>query len=296
MFDAEQFFMDHKIQFTSTGKHSRRGWVQTKCPFCTGNPGWHLGINVEKGYSNCYRCGSHWMPVVVSTLAKTSIKDAKAIVQRYLSEDHETDQQEMVYAEKIKYPSGTGPMNKKQRNYLAGRGFDPEKLERMWELMGIGHVGIYKNRILVPIRYNNRLISYQTRDITDKHPAKYMAAKQTDEVFPHKDILYGIDHCKSSTLVLVEGITDVWRMGYGAGATSGIDYSPAQMVMIARRFKKVFTFFDDEVTAQQKVEKLSFELMAMNVEIENIINVGGDPGDLTDAEAFDLMSDLLGKN
>ena len=41
--DIVQLYQDHNVDFMTEGHpHCRPGWVNTVCPFCTGNPGYHL--------------------------------------------------------------------------------------------------------------------------------------------------------------------------------------------------------------------------------------------------------------
>ena len=39
-------------------------------------------------------------------------------------------------------------------------------------------MGKYKNRIIIPIYYNNKLVSYHSRDITNKSKIKAKACEQ----------------------------------------------------------------------------------------------------------------------
>ena len=87
MFDAEQFCMDHDIDFAVGGKHYRKGWVNINCCFCTGNPGYHGGFNLRYGYYNCHRCGAHWLPKVLKELANTTFSNAQKLVYKYSTGD-----------------------------------------------------------------------------------------------------------------------------------------------------------------------------------------------------------------
>jgi len=293
MFDAERFLTDHRIPWTDKGKHSRPGWAQVVCPFCSGNPGWHGGFNIEAGYYNCWRCGFTWLPKAAAALLKISIPKAKDLIKPYLSGVVARDLAERELADTLIFPPSTGPMNLRQKEYLASRRFDPDQLEADWELKGIGRIGQYKGRILAPIRLHGQLISYHTRATTDSKASNYMACSRDEEVFPHKHSLYGIDNCSGKTIVVVEGLPDVWRLGFGAGGLSGIDYTPQQLLMVARKFKRVFIFLDDEDQAQEKALEMSMGLDELGVECENIINKGGDPADLSNDDAQHLMSELI---
>jgi DNA primase len=288
-FDAEKFCLDYSIN--SDQSRLNRGWLNIKCPFCD-DKSTHLGININGAYATCFRCGGHWLPKIVSTLLKVSIPNANKIIAQYLSGEQIHEFKERNYVDQIIYPPDTGPMNNAQRQYLANRQFDPGKLEREWELKGVSKFGPYKGRILAPIRLDNELISYQTRDITGKARARYMACPDDEEVYHHQYSLYGIDKCHGQTVVVVEGITDVWRLGTGATGTFGIDYLPQQMLMIARRFNNVFIFYDNEDQAQEKADQLSFDLTKFGKKCEIITTDTGDPGDMQQDDADCLMEDL----
>jgi len=292
-FNAQQFCADHNIPTAPAGhQHSRQGWTNIRCPFCSGNPGWHGGMNHNKAYYTCYRCGNHWLPKVIATLLKIPINQAKRVLTPYLTGEQIQEFKEKVYAEKIIYPPDTGPMTPRQRAYLKNRRFDPDKLERDWELLGVGNFGPYKGRILAPIYLHNQLISYQTRDVTGKQSAKYMACPEDEEVYCHKYSLYGIDNCHSKTVIVVEGMFDVWRLGFGAAGTFGIEYSSQQILMLAQQFDRIFIFYDEDEQGQQKANEMASGLYEFGKECEIIMNPGGDPADMKNDEAKNLMKEI----
>ena len=53
-----QLYQDYNVPFQTEGhKHCRDGWVNTECPFCTGNPGLHLGATLDGKIFTCWRDG-----------------------------------------------------------------------------------------------------------------------------------------------------------------------------------------------------------------------------------------------
>lgn len=297
MFEAKEFYDDHGIRYVTEGnKHCRPGWIQVPCPFCTGNPGWHLGFNLRSDYFNCYRCGFHSTMEVVHSLLSVSWGKAKEIIKEYTSgsSSYQPSEKAKKRATTIKVPSN-GPFGPSYIQYLEGRNFDPYDLIYKWNLLAGGPYGSQRHRIIAPITYNNTIVSYQGRDITDKSDMKYKACKMEKEMIHHKSILYGIDHAKGSC-ILVEGITDVWRLGYGAVASFGTSMLKSQICLLAERFEKVFTMFDNgpfDKDAQNAAEKIAYDLAMMGVETE-ICLIKGDPGDLPQETADLYKRQLLG--
>lgn len=294
MFDAKKFCDDYNIKTKSSGKHARQGWIQIRCPLCTGNPGWHGGFNITKEYYNCWRCGWHWIPKIISVLTKNPIHIARRITSKYISGSSDLEYKERKYVKEVLLPSGTEKVKSKHLEYLLSRGFNRNTV-RLWNLMGTGVYGDYKFRIIIPIYLDNQLISYTSRDITNKSKLKYKDCENINEVYHHKYSLYGVDKVKGDTCIIVEGPADVWKLGEGAAATFGIDFTKKQIDMISQRFKNVFIYYDPEIKAQDKAYELAQELgkysSIKSVEIIDIDHC--DPGDLSPDEVNQIRKELF---
>ena len=49
--DVLRLYQDYGVDHLTEGhKHCRDGWVNTPCPFCSGNDGYHLGWNLYDNY------------------------------------------------------------------------------------------------------------------------------------------------------------------------------------------------------------------------------------------------------
>ena len=293
-FNAEKFCVDYHMDMARRGsKHYRTGWVNVQCPFCTGSPGHHGGFNISGGYYNCHRCGNHWIPKVISGLLHISIFQAKTIANKYFTKDQIVEySKDRKFAERLIFPAGCGAMQDRHRAYLSARNFDAERLESLWNLQGTPAYGPYRSRVIAPIYLDGKLVSYQGRDITNNHPSKYMACAEEAEVWHHKFTVYGIDHCRDIGIG-VEGIADVWRLGYGAVCFFGIEFTLPQVLMIKRRFKRFFILFDNEPQAQENADKLGVLLNGFNIDVEILENdMDKDPGDMSQADADALMREL----
>jgi DNA primase len=298
-FDAIKFVRDHNIPTADhESKHYHENWVNVECPFCTGNPGEHLGYNTDKGYWNCYRCGYHNVVTVIEKLLNVTKDEARRIAKTYGARPQlkEKTNEHSSRPGVVKLPYGTDRMLEPHRYYLEKRGYDPNELEELWGLKGTGILGPYKFRIIAPIYHNEKLVSYQGRDITDKSPLKYKACRAEEEVMPHKETLYGIDKAKGHSVVVVEGITDVWRLGPGAVATFGIEWTPEQALLL-KEYLRVFIMYDfGEDQAQINASKLGAVLSGFGVDTEKLMvqDFQGDPADLSDKKAKKLMKQILG--
>lgn len=299
--DIIQLYRDFSVDHVTEGnKHSRPGWVNTPCPFCRGNSGYHLGYNLNEDHFYCWRCG--WKPIVktVAALISVSERETEQIIKLYgLAIRRRTKEA----ANKIEFqlPSRCGPLERSHRKYLEGRNFDPEKLEAEWGLLGTSVVSKlkkgdgtpidYRRRIVIPFRWNGETVSFDSRDITGKAMEKYLACPKERELLEHKRIVYGNQEKWEKTGLCVEGPTDVWRMGPRSFATSGIKFTPAQLRVIANSFKRVFVLYDEDPQAVIQARKLVKELRMRGVECKRI-PITGDPGGMPQDEADYLVKQL----
>jgi len=199
-------------------------------------------------------------------------------------------------------PSETGPLGMNHKKYLIKRGFDPEQLEHDWGIVGTGPYSKldnmdYKHRIVIPFIWDTVQVSFDSRDITGKHPYKYMACPAERERISHKDILYGRQSEWIDTGICVEGPTDVWRFGVHAFATSGIKYTPKQVRVIAKNFKKVWVVFDsNESQALIQAKQLVADLKFRGVKAAASFVSYGDPGNCPQDYADGFVRGLLTSN
>jgi hypothetical protein len=280
-----KFYQDHYVRYVTEGsKHSRPGWVQTACPHCSGHSGEHLGFNIQFSYFNCWRCGPHPVYETLAKLTGLSVPAIKKELQGYrVRGDHQVAHRILVRRQQFKLPSDTRPLRSAHKKYLAKRNYDANKLQSIWgEMYGTGTCspldGIdYKYRLLIPITLDERVVSFQARDITGKSFRRYMACPKSRELLDHKHTLYGLDQCgENKWVMLVEGITDAWRMGPGAAATFGIEFTKHQVCRIVDKFEKAFVVYDDDPQAVKQARKLQSALEGYNVPTE-VLKAAGDP-------------------
>lgn len=293
-FDFPKFCEDNSIEMYTEGyKQCQPGWIQVECPFCTGGEGPHLGWNEEDDYLNCWRCGWHPNYEFVMVSLSCLRSEAFEVLKEYKGHSKPDIEKVSLYSKEVVFPYGTDKLQKKHKDYLEGRNFDSDKLEVMWGLKGTGHIGSYKFRILAPITFNSRLVSFQTRDITNKSKLPHKACSKPKQVRHYKQCLYGMDEMTGGDAVIVEGMADVWRLGYGSVGTCGTGYTQTQ-VMLLGEYRRKFIIFDAEEAAVKRAEKLAYALSAFEGEVK-MVDIGhGDPADMKQKEADNLMKELIG--
>lgn len=293
-----QFFQDYKIQYQTEGhKHCRPGWINTSCPFCSGNTGLHLGATLNGSHFYCWRCGWHPTQEVISKLLNIHKEKAKQIVREYNMLVEASAQPAIKIRTKAhKLPSGICPLLPQHTNYLKQRKFDPTYLEKQWGLLGTGPISLldeinYRHRIIAPIIWEGKQVTFQARDITEKHTLKYMACPKDRELIHHKHILYGKQEKWGATGICVEGITDVWRFGESSFCTFGIEFTLYQIRIMAKQFKRIAVIFDDDPQAKRQAAKLIAELGFRGVDAFKI-EIQGDPGDMSEDDAQHLVKSI----
>lgn len=301
-------YKDYGISIAPEGnRHQREGWLNISCPHCTGNPGHHLGFNLGERYYYCFRCGHHRIDYTLSKLLNVSISEARKLARDYKLFNRQQGRSRyrtnQVNIHPFKWPSGTGSLNKAHKKYLTKRGYDPDWLWDKFGLMGTGPVSLlydpdtkktidYRYRIVAPIWWDGQLVSFQSRDYTDRQTLKYITCPKKREVVHHKNILYGLQQDWKETALAVEGITDVWRFGgHSVFGTFGISYTPEQVRVISRLFKRVIVVFDPDPQAQAQGHKLAGELRFRGVDAD-CLGLDKDPGEMKQSEANELIKEL----
>lgn len=296
-FDFAKFCVDYDIPVApEEHEHSTVEWLNVSCPFCAGNPGYHLGFSTASSYFHCWRCGGHSAFEVMVGLLGCPAGKATSILSQYKARPvrRARSTRRTQAARNIEWPLGAKRLGPTHRAYLQHRDFEPQKLEEKWGLRGVGPVGPYKFRIIAPIHFQGFFVSYQGRDITDRSRMKYKPCYKEIESRPHKDCLYGLDHATGGSVVIVEGIADVWRLGYGAVGTFGIGYTQKQILLLSE-YAKQYIIFDNEPQAQIRAQELAASLSALGGESFRLNLDVGDPAEMTQGAADKLMKNLIGR-
>lgn len=288
----------HNVPFLEGGKHHHcvEGWIQLHCPCCSdGTSGWHLGYSTESGAWNCWRCGKQSTAKVLSSLLPN------VPLQQLFSQfaKHRTSLAERPIVKKEERKRVKPPPNMRNslgpahRKYLWSRGFDVKKLVDKWGLGSTASTsGLWNWRIVIPVHdVTGRLVSYIGRAISSKNSLRYLSLSEEDSIITPKNMLYGEQFIGGSTVVVMEGPTDVWRFGSGAVCTFGTSWTREQAARL-RRFHRCVIMYDPSMPAQIQAEKLATWLSG-SVDIVEIVDTeSNDPGSLSLDEVRNLRLEL----
>lgn len=300
--DARALFEHLAIPFHTGSKHSTSGWLQLRCPFptCADGENDHLGYNTKSEYFNCWACGWHPLVETVALLANVSRHEAARAIELFRTGRPTPERGEEAHQERqhLSFPFGAGPLGKRHLKYLVNRrGFTLSRIRELtpkYNLLGTGPVGDYRHRIILPYTHYGRLVSYQSRDITGRMGNKYMACPGGDEIIPHKDCLFGADLVDGDRVVVVEGPLDALKLGPGAVATSGVNFTWAQVKQFADRWQKRYILFDNDAAGYNAARRLAATMSVLHGSTSIIRLPEGykDPGDLPLDEALGYMKSL----
>ncbi len=295
----------YHIPYATEGdKHVSKGWVGVACPFCVGGTsGFHLGANLQSWGFSCWKCGKHRTTEAIATILGVPEQEARRLIGRYKESSgsgfdlRQEAANKRIGEKPLKLPTMLDSLSQGAITYLQGRGYDPDKLIRDWDIRCTAPMALldkisYKFRILCPIYWNGRMVSFQCRDYTGKSDRKYMACPPEREIMSHKSILYGNQKHWEDVAICVEGVTDVWRLGPKSFATMGIKYTLEQVVHIVDHFKRVVVLFDSDPAAQKQAKELAAKIRACGVQSAVERLVSGDPGEMPQPEADYLVKQL----
>lgn len=261
--DTRSLLDELDIDYSVGGKNVTSGWTEVNCPFCEDDPSYHLGISPQN-LLHCWRCGVKGNIIkYLKVVLDKPYHEIRNIIETFTISDDNIlrmeEQQKRIIPETISLPrEAKREIPQDAKEYLMKRRFDPQEIRRKYRLSFCTYLGDYKFRIIIPVYENKKLVSFTGRDYTGKASLNYFHDNSGSMI--GKPYLYNIDSVKDKALI-VEGITDTWRMGDGTIGTFGIEYSKTQVLKIARLgLELAIILFDDEEQAQAQAKKLALDI------------------------------------
>lgn len=224
MIDVKALLDNLNIEYKDHGKNVSANDINIDCPFCGADK--HLGVNTNSGVVNCWVCnfdGLKKWPSLVSILSKiTNLNFSK--IRNLMNEFGWGEHYYPSFSEDNglsdfgKLPKACTIISANDINcskaikYLNKRNFDYSITEK-YNLM-ISQSTYYIGRIIIPIYFEDKLVSFTSRDYTGRQDNRYKNAPLFMSTERIKNMLYNYDNAKEyEHIYLLEGPTDVWRMG-----------------------------------------------------------------------------------
>ncbi len=286
-----EFLERFGIPFKREGEHHHvtRGWYGVDCPFCNSAPGnAKLGFNLESRGVSCWTCGRHKFSEAIEALVQKPWKEVSPLLDWTDRLFQFTPSRNL--RQRLVLPKGLGPLSPAHRDYLAGRGFDPDELVKLWGLRGIGLAAKLAWRIFIPATYRGETVSWTTRGITEAEP-RYLNASPEQEKMSLKSLLVGEEYVRNA-IIVTEGPFDAIRIGPGAVSLCGIKFTQSQIARIAKYPVRVIAFDSDPV-AQERARELCQELCGFVGKTSRVELDAADPGEATKREVTKLRKRFL---
>jgi len=244
----------------------KRNWINVQCPYC-GDTSYHLGININYNFINCFKCGGHNLRMTLSKLLNIPQNTLSGILEPYQTKNKiltRLNEKEKLNKDSIELPNF--PLSKLETDYLLSRHFNPNELIKNYNIQGGGWYGDWKNRIIIPIYLGGKLISWTSRTIIKDKEPRYKNLENHLSVIDPKKIFFNLDNCYENYVVLLEGPFDVLRFGDNSICGFGITLTITQILFLSERFKKVYILFDNQRIAQRKAKKYGLVLQGHGID------------------------------
>lgn len=332
-------FLDHyNIPYSLGGKNVSHGNIGLPCPMCGDDPSQHLGINPQTGYWNCWRNSQHKgrkPHKLIMRLLKCSYAeaasiagDSKPLIGDFLSQVQtklmKPDLKQLKTTSRNKtpklnlLPEFRPILNKgvssRFYQYLMQRGFSPEEVRDLCDYYGLlcSLTGNYENRIIIPVYYKSKLVSWTSRSILPSEQVRYKSLSHKKEssytrqdppaLMSIKSLVYNYDQALygGKILFVVEGPFDAIKLDYyvkehncHAICVFGVNIAEEQLSLInelSRKYSKIIIVPDKGAT--HNAMSLLHMLSNIKVKIQTLPDKFKDAGDLSKTDVMNLLDEI----
>ena len=299
-FDVKEYLDSRGIPYDEAGKNVQENWLGMQCLWCEDDSN-HLGIDLNSKGINCWRCPLKGTIIkLIMKIDSCSFASSLRIVRKFshistLADSRSQGPEQLTAApSRVELPSlSENKLLQLHSNYLLKRDFDPYFIFKKYKLRSNGPLGNFNLRLIIPFYERKRLVTYTTRDVTDKAKTPYVHCSKSESILNPKQTLYNIDTVEDTALI-VEGVTDVWRMGDGAVATMGDKWTPKQLRLL-KHLKRCFILYDTEEEAQENAEKLGYNLSITVPDVHVLGLEYGDPADISPDDVRSIRKEIFGR-
>jgi len=241
----ENILDTYNITFWTSGKNVSRDSINVQCPFCDDHSN-HLGIFKNSLLFNCWKCRTKGhLSYLLTKITNLSESEAEEVIEDEKndlgfetedSEEEEETERESVsplpkyfeqITEEMEYPLLTRYLKRRKLtlDFVMGKG------------CGICRVGKYMNRMIIPVRFGGRQVSFVAADMTGTAIHRYENAGNTINQY-----LYNYDALENDIIVVAEGVLDAWRIGDEAVAIFGSYLTDKQKSLILKKEPECLVF------------------------------------------------------
>lgn len=243
------------------------------CPECDEDRkrDFRLWFNVEKNIGTCYKCGKVFTPIqLVKDVDGVGLSDALRLIRENTSSatsmealrkkvsEAFTDKADEALQKPPRLQLPQGFKSCLDTRYQRWPKFVMEKIgsretARAYRI-GWCETGFYARRLIVPIVFGGKIVSFIARDMTGKAERKVLYPKGTKTSL----MLFNYDRAqKCEQVVLVEGCFDAIRLGRRAMAVFGTTLSRTQIaLLVASRARDVAVMFDGDEAGRKGTRKV----------------------------------------
>jgi hypothetical protein len=239
---------------------------------------------------SCWKCGKHSAFDYVKLVLKIPGYEAKSIYSRYLTRKAKHADDTKTRASSIMLP----PQNVftyAEKRYMDKRMLTPSQITT-YDLRGGGLTGDWAYRIVIPVYYNNYVISATGRAIAGGVQPKYKSLSNSLSLIDLKHVFLGMDLVEGDTVAVVEGPLDAIRGGPGFLASFGANLSDEQLLLL-REYDTIY-FIKDSDEAGENFSKEAYKLSALCNKCIQVVSLEGfkDIGETPDDEILGLRKEL----
>ena len=233
--DFQKLFEDYNVKYSLK---TNKGWVNTKCIYCGGSS-YKLGFNPKNDFCTCFACGYHNLNDTLCRLLNIQKNELLSVLPKYYGRYSVVSQLNKKTVSHLQLPSTVFTFA--ERKYLIGRNFSPRHLKQKYKIAGGGIYGEWKYRIIIPVFFNNKLVSWTARSILDKKTLqaldipRYKNLSAEKSVIDPKKVLFNYDSCGTAA-ALLEGPFDVLRFGDNSICSFGINLTQEQFYQKQKYF------------------------------------------------------------
>jgi DNA primase len=264
----------YDIEHWAYGVNVTVGWINVQCPFCSDGSN-HCGISGETFIYHCWRCEARG-PLSKLLNELTGIPEIQ--FEEFLESEGidfgvavEDQINNVLEAEKEIVEKRTARVSLPKFARKITEDIYAPRLKIFLEERKISiqtcikhdcyicDVGDYANRLVIPVYFDGKLVSFQGRDMTGRSELRYRTAPGHINEF-----LYGYDTLPDDTMVITEGILDKWRVGNQAVASFGTSLTDTQKYLIIEKNPATLIFAWDALAYWKSKKQAEYFMPFIN--------------------------------